>query len=223
MGYNWGTDVPLFGHLEKKEEGKNMIVYDSDIRALLIDKFRTYKSYINDDTTKLVHEMDVCRGSSRVDVAVINGKIHGYEIKSERDSLERLPSQVADYGKIFDSMVIVVSENHYDKALEIVPEWWGIYTVRKNSKRAFLKRERMAKQNKNVDSLSLLKLLWKDELVELLEMHNYQKSTKSKTRLALCELIDPIVSLIEVKKFVRSKLKNRTDWRAVQLQQLYDD
>ncbi|MBN2794462.1 MAG: sce7726 family protein [Clostridia bacterium] len=200
-----------------------MVIYDSDIRKLLIDKFKTYKSFMNDDSTKLVHEMDVCRGSSRVDIAVINGKMHGYEIKSERDSLERLPSQVSDYSKIFDNMVIVVSANHLEKANEVVPEWWGIYTVQKNSRRAFLKRERMAKQNRNIDSMSLLKLLWKEELIELLEMNNYQKPVKSKTRLALCEIIDDFVSHDDIKKFVRLKLKNRTNWRAVQLQHSCDD
>ena len=34
-----------------------------------------------------VEELGVCRGRVRVDVAVVNGTLHGYEIKSDRDSL----------------------------------------------------------------------------------------------------------------------------------------
>ncbi|WP_168198409.1 sce7726 family protein [Crassaminicella thermophila] len=78
-----------------------MKIYDPDIRELLLKKFLKTKAFISDPTTKLIHEMDVCFGTSRIDIAVINGKIHGYEIKSEQDTLDRLPAQIESYNKIF--------------------------------------------------------------------------------------------------------------------------
>jgi len=36
-------------------------------------------------------------GASRIDRAVVNGSVHGYEIKSETDDLTRLPAQARAY------------------------------------------------------------------------------------------------------------------------------
>jgi hypothetical protein len=69
--------------------------------------------------------MDVCSGCARIDIAVINGKIHGFEIKSEQDNLERLPSQVELYNNVFDTITIVAAENHFNKLNEIIPKLGG--------------------------------------------------------------------------------------------------
>lgn len=34
----------------------------------------------------------------------LNGIMHSYELKSERDTLERLPSQVIHYSSVMDSV-----------------------------------------------------------------------------------------------------------------------
>jgi len=200
-----------------------MKIYDKHIRELLIEKFMKTKAFINDNTTKVIHEMDVCFGTSRIDIAVINGKLHGYEIKSEQDTLERLPSQIESYNKIFDTVTIVTCEKHVDKVIEMVPEWWGIYYVSKNKKKAVLKRKRQFRVNKHVDIFHLSQLLWKAELLELLSLNGINKGVKSKTRFALCEIVCQNIEKQKIKDFVRGKLKSRQSWRAVQLQQLYDD
>jgi hypothetical protein len=48
----------------------------------------------------MLDEFGLEHGEVRVDVAVINGELHGYEIKSERDTLERLPRQVKAYSAV---------------------------------------------------------------------------------------------------------------------------
>jgi len=57
---------------------------------------------------------------------VVNGKLHGYEIKSDADTLKRLPAQAEVYSAVFDLVTIVVGEHHLDTVRAIVPEWWGI-------------------------------------------------------------------------------------------------
>ncbi|MFV0516511.1 MAG: sce7726 family protein [Aminipila sp.] len=200
-----------------------MKIYDSDIRKLLIDKFFTTKAFISDTTTKVIHEMDVCTGTSRIDIAVINGKINGYEIKSEQDTLERLPSQIESYNKVFDTVTIVTGEKYIDKVTNIVPEWWGIYCVTSQKDRLTLKRKRQNKINKSIDILQVTQLLWRDELLKILALHDIQKGTKSKTRFALSEMVVNNIDPQIIKDFVRQALKNRTTWRADLLQQLYDD
>ena len=145
-----------------------MIIYDSDIRIELYKKIVKQKEFYSDLTTKLIDEMGIV-GSSRIDVAVINGKLHGYEIKSERDSLERLPSQIETYNKVFDKMTIICSEKYSHKILNLVPEWWAVLEVKKNKKNFKLKSIRDGKINPCIDILLLINLLWKDEMINFLE------------------------------------------------------
>ena len=56
--------------------------------------------------------MGVWSGTVRIDVAVLNGEMCGYEIKSDRDTLERLPFQIEIYSKEFDKLTLVVGRRH---------------------------------------------------------------------------------------------------------------
>lgn len=82
-----------------------MLLNDSMVRELLLEDL--YSQYKDDPNTRIVNELGIDFGSSRVDVAVINGNIHGYEIKSDLDTLERLPRQMTYYNKLFQRMTIV--------------------------------------------------------------------------------------------------------------------
>src|SRR5690625_4537558 len=104
-----------------------MGLYDKDIRKILINEFIETPEFINGPSTIIVNELDVCYGAVIADMVVINGEIHGFEIKSERDTLERLPIQSKFYSKVFDTVTLVVSEKHIEKATKLVPDWWGIY------------------------------------------------------------------------------------------------
>lgn len=200
-----------------------MKIYDPDIRELLYKRFLEIPEFTSDPSTIVIDEMDVLFGTSRIDIAVINGKIHGFEIKSERDNLERLPYQIESYNKVFDTVTIVVCENHLSNVMEIIPKWWGVYCVLKQKKLLKLVKERNAIENSDTDLLSLTQLLWRNELIELLNLNGIKKGTKSKTRFALCNMVVKNIEESNVRTFIREKLKSRPTWRAVQLQQLYDD
>lgn len=199
-----------------------MSIYDPDIRKVLYNSFITRDEFIRDSTTKVIDEMQVCKGISRVDIAVINGKIHGFEIKSERDTLDRLQYQIGSYNKIFDTMTIVTCKNHLEKVKEKVPSWWGIYYVENLKGELVLKRKRKEKVNKETDLFSLSQLLWKDELLNLLNSNGITKGTKSKTKSALCEIAVLNIDENTIRDYIRACLKSRKEWRAVSLQQLYD-
>src|SRR5690349_11086244 len=53
----------------------------------------------HDKDTVLLEELGLSRGHVRVDIALVNGRLHGYEIKSDLDSLRRLSRQVELYSK----------------------------------------------------------------------------------------------------------------------------
>lgn len=200
-----------------------MKLYDPDIRKLLYRKFIETEDFISDPETKIVNEMDICFGTYRIDIAVVNGSLHGYEIKSEHDNLERLPAQIEAYNKVFDILTIATAENHISKVVDMVPDWWEIYCISKDNGTPTLIQKRKFEINNHVNSFYLAQLLWKNELLELLSINGIKTGTKSKTRVALCSMVSENIKKQKIKNFVREKLKSRESWKAVLLQQLYDD
>ena len=179
-----------------------MKVYDKDIRKVLYKKFLETKEFIEDSSTLVVDEFGLCRGLSRADIAVINGKIHGYEIKSEQDTLERLPMQVKYYNKVFDKVTIVTGEKYADKVSDIVPDWWGIYYVINKKDNLVLKKKRNAKLNKDTSTVDLLQLLWKNELIELLSLYGITKGVKSKNINTLSKIAAENINKKDIKFYV---------------------
>jgi hypothetical protein len=195
-------------------------IYDKDIRMLLLSKIAKTKEFVADPACIVVNEMDVCFGCARIDIAVINDKIHGYEIKSERDNLERLPDQADLYNRVFDALTLVFSEKHYDKAVQILPEWWGLYCVTKGKTGISLGIMRNPKQNPQVEAINVAQLLWKNELHELLRLNGISKGIKNKTRYELSKLAEQEIEHTEISDFVSRKLKTRESWKSVFLKDL---
>ena len=196
-----------------------MKVYDHDIREILHRDFCQYEDFIKTPTI-VIDEMDICAGRSRIDIAVINGKMHGYEIKSKQDTLERLPRQVEDYNKIFDTMTLVVFENHLDKVYELIPAWWSVKSVSEKNSKIFITTRREGKMNTHLDMDSIILLLWRDEMINILMMYTgVRKGYKSKTRKQLGELLTSNIEREQIPLIVREQLKLRESWRAAVIQQ----
>lgn len=201
-----------------------MKIYDVDIRKILYSSFLAEKEFIEEADTVIINELDVCAGVSRADIAVVNGKIHGYEIKSKQDNLERLPGQVENYNRVFDTMTIVTYKGHLDKVRNIVPKWWGIKCIDEKKGEVVLKNVRKPKENSNINIQNVAMLLWKDEMIDLLLSYSDIRSGyKNKSRYELSCMIRNNIDGCQVKDYVRNVLKNRSDWKAVPLQLLDDD
>ncbi|MGN7942669.1 sce7726 family protein [Metabacillus sp. 22489] len=194
---------------------------DNDLRNALLKDL--YSRYSKDKGTKIVNEMGVIHGQSRVDVAVINGILHGYEIKSESDNLLRLPSQITDYSKVFDRMTIVVQRKHLEEVRAMIPKWWGIILVTKSKDNINLRELRKGRENSSVDPLALSRLLWREEALEILKQRSLHKGLLSKPRNVLYNKLCDSVSLNELKIMVNQRLKKRVGWRDQEKQALSDD
>lgn len=77
----------------------------------------------------VIEALGLCRGQVRIDLAVVSGLLHGYEIKSDRDSLRRLQGQVDVFGRVLDRATLVVGERHLARAVKIVPDWRGVLRI----------------------------------------------------------------------------------------------
>ena len=118
---------------------------DNDIRIPLI-KMLIAQNEGHD--YRIIPEMAVCDGLSRVDIAVANGKLCGYEIKSDADTLERLDSQQKYYNQTFDKVYIVVGKKYENIISDYIPDWWGIYIAYYNKQCNVYFKEKKTRQTK---------------------------------------------------------------------------
>ena len=73
-----------------------------DLDARTAIRRQLHAAHSADPDTRIVEEMGIWSGSVRIDIAVINGELSGFELKSDRDTLERLPNQADLYSRVFD-------------------------------------------------------------------------------------------------------------------------
>lgn len=185
---------------------------DQDIRKALLEK--VISEHVTNPDTLVIEELGLDRGSCRVDVAVVNGHLHGYEIKSASDTLDRLPGQEATYSKVLDRASLVVSENHIDKAIPLIPDWWGVRAVSVGPRGAVnIRLVRPSNLNPSICPESLAGLLWRDELVALLVEADVQKKALRANRSELCKIVASKIPLRSLRSHVRACLKSRTTWR----------
>ena len=65
-----------------------------------------------DNAAAIIEEMPLLRGRGRADLAFVNGRLCGFEIKSEADSLIRLGMQTENYEAVFEFNTIVAAQKH---------------------------------------------------------------------------------------------------------------
>jgi hypothetical protein len=167
----------------------------------------------NSVDTFVIDELGIKNGIVRADIAVLNGCLVGYEIKTEKDTLERLQNQVNAYNEVFDKAFIVVSEKHLEKALQMIPDWWGVYLINKKRDKIVFKCLRKSKTNKFKSTLSIAQFLWKSEAIEVFETTFNKTISSNKTKSYLQREIASAHNPKDLGQIALSYLKNRKDWR----------
>jgi len=168
--------------------------------------------FFNDPNSRVVEELSLPVAKARIDIAVVNGSLHGYEIKSASDTLQRLPSQIEAYTKVFDYLSVVTENKYHERILNCVPSWVGILVCSEKNGCISIKTLRKPKLNKQKQSFFLAKLLWREELIDCLT--EYQISFRKKDRnWLLCEALSSSLDVNAVSFIVRDKLKKRQDWK----------
>lgn len=114
-------------------------VFDTAFNILKRKDFRheyVYKAAITNkillgrhslQTAAMITEFRV--STCKADVVMLNGTSTAYEIKSERDRLDRLPAQIDSFRKMFANVCVVVGANHVDAVLAVVPQDVGLIAL----------------------------------------------------------------------------------------------
>ena len=164
--------------------------------------------------TLIVNELGVCSAAVRIDVAVVNGALHGFEIKSQLDTLERLPVQQEIYSRVFDTVTLVAASRHLRKVEEIVPKWWGVLEVIEAAP-ILLRIVRPSVVNQGIDPYSVAQLLWHDEALAALDAVGAAAGMSRRPRRYLYEALAAILPLDVLRHVVRTTIKARGNWRSV--------
>ena len=154
-----------------------------------------------------LEEVEINGGEIRADLVQVSD-MHCYEIKSEADSLKRLIGQGSRYGRAFDQVTLVTAECHLDKAIPMLPLWWGVIVIPKETGRA-LKQVRKAKLNKTHEPDVLVTLLKRQEALTILEELGITRGFKSKSLYVIQAKITELLPLKKLRERVKHSLVER--------------
>lgn len=193
-------------------EAKGPVILDPGIREALVEKY--LKPHANRRDSLVIHELGLAHAKRRIDIAVINREIHGFEIKSAKDRLDRLNGQLQVYAQSLHKLTLVVATKHLKRVIKIVPAWCGVIEVLDNPEgRVQLKEVREAARNPSVDPFVLAHLLWRNEVQEILSEYGAQPAVLRAPRAELYKLLVEKTTEPKLTEIIKAAMTERTSWR----------
>lgn len=200
----------LFEHafsILKLVENRNEYTY----KAVIIEKILFGKHSIN--TATALSEFRV--SDSKADLVILNGTTTVYEIKSERDKLDKLVKQVSNYLKVFANVNIIAGAAHLEKINDLITNREvGILTLNKRNQISTIRssisnKERISPSDvfesiNRTEQLLILQTLKIDIPVEVPNTQIHQ------TLKGLFMQIDPVVlhdTMLHILKKTRNHIK----------------
>lgn len=166
----------------------------------------------------VLDELRLARTRAVLDVAVIDAGLHGYEIKSDLDSLSRLPRQIEVFGRSCDTLTLVTVKKHAAAAKQIIPGWWGLLLAeRDRASRLTLTREREPFENPAVDATEFLNILRRTELMRILQANHSARHASSASKTALVATVLRVLGPREARRVAIEILRFRRTWTIRQL------
>lgn len=163
--------------------------------------------------TLVLDEFGLKHGECRADIAVINGKLVGYEIKSDEDTLDRLREQIRSYSAVFDEVWIVTGAKHAKAIYKRVPKWWGILVCTEDGHLFKFQKIRPAELNEFGNAYAVAQLLWHEEAASILKECGEPMSVLRKSRPVLYQRLCELLPEQLLRRRVIGCLKRRQKWR----------
>lgn len=185
---------------------------DKDIRAALHGK--KLKSHRGAPDTLVVDELGLAHAAVRVDIAVINGCIHGFEIKSSVDTLERLPNQLDHYRRCLGKLTLVCAPKHTKRAMKLLPDWCGLIEAEKGPRGGVsFETVRLCRSNPEIDPVQLAHLLWRGEVASLLASVGASAKELRAPRKQLYASLAKVMTVGQITAAIRNSMMQRAAWR----------
>lgn len=156
-----------------------MALDDKQIRQALL------KEFSKNTELEIYQEFVLPSSKARADIVTVGEIFTGYEIKSDKDSLQRLSTQIPEYDIYLEKNYIVVGEKYSSKIKEYILKYWGIIVVSESKKRGAannqlkIKTIRKAKKNPLWDFNEFLFFLPANDIKTIVkETSRFQKRYK---------------------------------------------
>ena len=148
-------------------------------------------------------------GTTRADVVhITNAFMHGYEVKGDGDTLQRVENQLRCYAEVYDFVTFIVTEKHLAKLLPRLPEWVGVLVA--EAEGPGLREHRPAGYNAGVQRAPLAALLWVEEIKQFLLARGLAgASTLRQREVANYLRTTQTIALSSLAQYVRERLMAR--------------
>jgi hypothetical protein len=164
--------------LDAVAEGKMNRILEKAAKASVI-KYMLERNHLVRSTI-LISEFSANHSSIRADLVLASTRsLHGIEIKTDADSLQRVESQLEGYAKYFTHVTFAVGPRHAAKALEMLPTQVGLWII-KDHKIGMVRRATRTQLRK----ADLIKIMNVSELIPLLRNAGLASHSSSRNELA---------------------------------------
>ncbi|HEJ4043556.1 sce7726 family protein [Pseudomonas aeruginosa] len=178
---------------------------ETKLKAAVVD--RLFSSGVLDEDAVLVTELTVDNWAHRTDIVLANGRLWGFELKSERDTLTRLPAQIESFSKHFEKFVLVVDEKFEAQAELLIRSvsGAGLWISREKGKLTEKIRPRAAPLAKK-NSISLMTV---SELRKLLSEcgHHGLKGKRRSELVDIAENLSPKTLADGAREAIKARFK----------------
>lgn len=172
---------------------------EAQIRKALIDRLSASSSGTE---TAFISELFVDSFSRRADLVMANCKLSVFEIKSERDNLDRLEGQISSYENFFEEVTVVCATRHQLNVEALVSDHIGVWLVGLNGHLTILRKAKATPLPCIENWLSFLPV---DELKQLLKNNELCASGNRNRLIEAASLL----TLKHVRTYVLNFLKRR--------------
>lgn len=203
-------------YTELDREYRNEYFY----KNTLLNKLLLGKHSIN--TTSALTEIPIDK--SKADFVLINGKAVVYEIKTDLDNFDRLQSQINDYYKAFDNVVVITGEAGVEKLerkVKAIDKPIGICVLQKNNR---IKTVCEPKSYvKDLDKTVIFKIMRKQEYEHIIQKYygelplvsqfKYYKECKSRfMEIPINEIYNEFITILKKRMVITRDELNRVPY-----------
>jgi hypothetical protein len=172
---------------------------EAEIRSALIARLASSPEA---DGAAFIRELFLDGFTRRADLVVANGKLAAFEIKSDRDNLDRLAGQLETYCRYFERVTVVCTQRHLEGVRARASDGVGIWVMGDTGTVTLAKPTSSRRISTVLNWLSFLPV---DELRLLLKSAGRKKNGTRADLIARANLL----AVAAVRSFVLSYFKRR--------------
>jgi hypothetical protein len=145
---------------------------------------------------------------TRVDILRLTDRFHAYEVKSQRDRLDRLHYQVPALMNFFEYVSLIIPRESMRKIADVVQEGVGIITFDSKQDEILFEIERQPRINDAFNPLAQLRLLQMEELKDICTEISGLRP-KQQTRREITEVILKHLQRHQINEIFKLKIRGR--------------